>query len=528
MAMKKILFSILTIGASLTGCTHLEEVSSEYYGEGPSITAEVTATADNSFTFVLTPSEGTLYYSYLVVEGDEVEEIDALSLLQNQLTGVATDCIEFAKNTTYTYDMKDEDGKELCSPNTSYVIYAVAANKEGVTGSVATVVVKTTDNVNPDFNLEGISETEGKVGVVIPFSENVTLAENKTVTAQYYVEWAQDGSNFVDIPTEDISLEVDGKNVTVTVQNVPAAAVVLVSWEEGTFIDSYGNKCAKLESGLNGAGTGFDGVYFTVTTEPFEITEENIVTDAGEDEEVELPLIWNKTDGISLHFENDIYRNEKKLKGGEIQLVLKRTGKEIILDLSKDDWSIEEDRKTLKITMPSGESQSGDIISLKIKEGAITDINGNPNKESLIEDYWMWPLGYDEVVQSCTLKAVSYFDEEQSYTDNITTNLTEKVVTLSGFLGSNKEVKGTLDSDRGLIYIEPQVIFDSKEVVIDKEGTKLDCSIKIEGNTDTGLLTLKVDEGGSLSVSGDMIIFNAYNADEFVTTFEAYVNCTFE
>lgn len=392
MTMKKILFSILTIGASLVGCTNLEEVSSEYYGEGPSITAEVTATADESFTFVLTPSEGTLYYSYLVAEGDKAEEIDALSLLQNQLSGVATDCIEYAKNTTYTYDMKDEEGKDLCSPNTSYVLYAVAANKEGVAGKVTSVVVKTTDKVNPTFDLEKIEDVEGKSGVVVPFSENVTLAENKIVTAKYYVEWAT-SDNFVDIPAEDISVDIDGSNVSVIVQNVPAAATVLVSWEEGTFVDSYGNKCAALNSGLNADENGFDGLYFVVASEPFEITEENVMTGAAEDEEVELPLIWNETNGISLAFEDDIYRNSDKLKGGEIQLVIKRTGKEIILDLAKNDWSISEDKKILNVKMPTGESQSGDIISLKINEGAIMDIYGNPNKECLIENYWEWPTG---------------------------------------------------------------------------------------------------------------------------------------
>lgn len=525
MTMKKILFSIFTIGASLVGCTNLEEVSSEYYGEGPSITTEVTATADESFTFVLTPSEGTLYYSYLVAEGDEAEEVDALSLLQNQLSGVATDCIEYAKNATYTYDMKDEEGKELCSPNTSYVLYAVAANKEGIAGKVTSVVVKTTDKVDPTFDLDKIEDVEGKSGVVVPFSENVTLAENKTVTAKYYVEWAEAGHNYVDIQAEDISVDIDGSNVSIIVQNVPAAATVLVSWEEGTFVDSYGNKCAALNSGLNADENGFDGLYFVVASEPFEITEENVVTGATEDEEVELPLIWDETKGISLTFEDEIYRNEGKLKGGEIQLVIKRTGKEIILDLGKNDWLISDDRKTLNVKMPTGESQGGDIISLKINEGAIMDINGNPNKECLIEDYWMWPLGYNKVVNSCILKAISYTTElPVSNSLSITKNGNE--VTIKGFLEPTTEVKGLLDSDRGIIYIIPQNI-TQKDLPIDDEGNKATFNISIEGNS--GLLTLKLDADGNISIPDGTIIFGIYTVDdEAVDIYEAYLKCTFE
>lgn len=527
MTMKKILFSILTIGASLVGCTNLEEVSSEYYGEGPSITAEVTATADESFTFVLTPSEGTLYYSYLVAEGDEAEEVDALSLLQNQLSGVVTDCIEYAENATYTYDMKDEEGKELCSPNTSYVLYAVAANKEGIAGKVTSVVVKTTDKVNPTFDLENIEDVGGESGVVVPFSENVTLAENKTVTAQYYVEWAT-SDNFVDIPAEDISVDIDGSNVSITVQNVPAAAIVLVSWEEGTFVDSYGNKCASLDSGLNVEGNGFDGLYFVIASEPFEITEENVVTGAAEDEEVELPLIWDETKGISLTFEDEIYRNGGKLKGGEIQLVIKRTGKEIILDLGKDDWFISENKKSLTVKMPAGESQGGDIISLKINEGAIMDINGNPNKECLIEDYWMWPLGYTTVKSSYTLKAISN-SNNQEVSENLIVSTVGDEISIKGFLGTNKEVKGTLDSDRGEIYIKPQYIAQL-QLPIDEEGTMETFNLSVEGyETEGYVLILKLDSEGNLSIANNIIVFGLYDSeDEYYDMYDAYIKCKFE
>ena len=37
----------------------------------------------------------------------------------------------------------------LCSPNTSYVIYAVAASDKGVIGKVASQVVTTTDGETP-------------------------------------------------------------------------------------------------------------------------------------------------------------------------------------------------------------------------------------------------------------------------------------------------------------------------------------------------------------------------------------------
>ena len=115
--MKKLLFSILAVGMSLVGCTDWDDAVSENYGSGPAISVNIDATTDYGFTFTLSPASGTVFYSYIVAEGDAPAALDGQALLKQQYSGLTGGLLNATENSTYTLDLSAE---EACEPNTSW------------------------------------------------------------------------------------------------------------------------------------------------------------------------------------------------------------------------------------------------------------------------------------------------------------------------------------------------------------------------------------------------------------------------
>ena len=167
--MKKIIFSLAVV-LGLASCNSWDDEQTQNYGDGPAITIDLTTTADSSFTFTVNPAQGTNYYTYTVVEGTEAEEVDASLLLKNAIGGIAGGIKKYSENASITETMRNaKTNAPLCSPNTSYVIYAVAASDKGVIGKVASQVVTTTDGETPV--VEAVKPSDS--GVQVLFSESV-------------------------------------------------------------------------------------------------------------------------------------------------------------------------------------------------------------------------------------------------------------------------------------------------------------------------------------------------------------------
>lgn len=499
--MKKLLFSILAIGMSLTGCTDWEDAVTESYGAGPSISVEVSETADSTFTFTLTPASGTNFYSYVIAEGATAKELDGQTLLKEQYSGLISDVLNTAKNASYTFNMRDEKNKPLCLPNKSYVIYAVAADNNGMVGDVASAVVTTTDGELPI--LKDYEVAEGDSVAYLAFSEAVALGEGK-VSAQYFVEWAASlDEAFVEIAEEDIHVAVSSGVPAVAVSGVPASATVLISWEEGAFVDSKGNKTPAFISGLNSAGDDFEGVVFDMADEPFEITEENVTSP-----ELEASFQKPLEAVFTFTFDMNVYRNERALAGDEIKVTYTHEGKATIVDVPTDCWEVQDNR--LMFVLPEA-PEYGDWVSVTIAEGTFTDIYGNPNKEVTFEDAWLLSYGYqrDLVVGTYNMNYYSY--AAYSQTGNPTEKaVTEKIVIeadpesedgilMSGFLRMTEKVKGIFNGDFAKIIIEKEQIIGKTTM----DGTEY--YFTIGGNTDDGSWELDVDANGNLAYNSNAI-----------------------
>lgn len=363
---------MITVGALFTSCANFDEPTPRTFGDGPSIEISDPVIADESFTFTVTPAAGTNYYSYAVVESDEVEEIDAEALLKDQIECLTSNVLKASVKPTYTETMS-EGGEPFCEPNTSYVIYAVAGDANGVPGKVNAVKVRTTDQVSPQYSTEASSSKENMY--ILPFSENIYRGEGK-VTAQYFVEWADDP--FVDVAEEDIKVEIDGNDAIFTINNVPANCYVLISFETGAFVDNAGNKCNSMESGLNESMTGFKGCYFQMESDAMPITEDNLTSpEAGTISDWQQPIV--------LTFENSIFENE--FTESDIKVIYKGASKTTTFNVT--EWTVGEN--TLSFNLPE-EPLSGDVISFVIGEGIITDVYGNGNAESQLNSVYKYDL----------------------------------------------------------------------------------------------------------------------------------------
>lgn len=504
--MKKLLYSILAIGMSLTGCTDWDDAVSEDYGAGPEISVNVTATTDNSITFTLTPASGTVYYSYVVDKATEATELDGYSLLKQQYAGVDGGLLNVTENATSTIEME-------ASPNTSYVVYAVAASKEGIVGNVASQVVKTPDTGIPYPTAD--QAVEGEAAIQIAFSEAITKGEG-AVTAQYFAEWA---NTFTDVPAEDISVSVEGNVVTVATANVPASATVLVSWEEGAFVDAVNNKCQAFTSGLNDAGDDFSGIFFEVDDAPFDITEDNVTS----------PEIggsfgdWEQTK-FTFTFDMDVYRNTNMLEGNEIKVSYTHDGKVTTIDVPTNYWMVQ--GKNLIFMLPE-EPDFGDLVSVTIAEGTIFDVYGNPNTETVLENAWLRSYGYtrDMVIGSYVLTYMSVLDGE-TYTENITIEADpddESCVLMSGFLAEGSQpIHATFNGDYATVTIKEQSIYPLY-------GNKYDTTIAGYASSGPVDVALNVDADGNLSASGYSITYWAYTpgTSELLGYLEVTYNPTF-
>lgn len=372
--MKKILYSILLAGVGFVGCTDFDDPVVEKYGDGPSVSIEVTATSDSAFTFTVTPASGTQYYSFVVAPGDAPQKLNAASLLKGSYNGLAGAVLKAEKAASYTCDMYAK-GAPLCAPNTTYQIYAVAASDKGMTGEIATASVTTTDgNVPAPKTFKGDA---AKKSVAVTFSEPVVRGEG-VISAKYYKEW--DLTNPVVLAENEFTVGIKGNIVTFAAPETPAGAFVAYSWEAGAFKDSYGNNCRAMNSGLNINTGKFVNVCARNAQKPFVIADSNITAPVAES----VFPNWQEFEGeITMDF--DLYRNDEKVKTGAISIVYTGEVQSSVIKLTAEQWHVAGNKLTF--TLPSA-PMPGDIVKVEIAEGAFTDVYGNPNAAYTSEKVW--------------------------------------------------------------------------------------------------------------------------------------------
>ena len=373
---------------ALTSCTTWDDPVTENYGDGPSISIDLQAVAptDSAFTITLTPAAGATYYAYIIDANDEAEELDGATLLKG---GYGNAVVATSKSPTLTLPIKDAD------PNTTYQVYAVACNDKGVTGPVANKSIKTSDAGAP-YPVDADVDPDAKT-FTVQFSEDIAQGDGKIIVT-CYKEW--DITNPVELTDEEVEISVDGDVVTVVAPETPDGAFLTLSWEEGAFVDGFGNKCAAFRSYLNLNTGKWIGLYVRNTLAPFEINDTNIVSP----ESGKVITDYKEFEGkIEMPFE--IFRNEEDEEAGNMKVLYINAGKTTIYNLTLEQWSI--NGKTLTFSLPV-EPEDNDIITVGFDEGAITDVCGNPNAEFMAEEV-SWKYSKYKATKEDILGTFNYY-----------------------------------------------------------------------------------------------------------------------
>lgn len=446
--MKKIIFSLAVV-LGLASCNSWDDEQTQNYGDGPAITIDLTTTADSSFTFTVNPAQGTNYYTYTVVEGTEAEEVDASLLLKNAIGGIAGGIKKYSENASVTETMRNaKTNAPLCSPNTSYVIYAVAASDKGVIGKVASQVVTTTDGETPVVaDMESTDST-----AVVKFSENVALGDG-SISSKYYLEW-DPAFAAKDIAAEDLVTTIKDNVVTFKVTNVPAGAYVFISWSEGAFVDSKGNKCPAMNSDFNMTTGAIEGVNMHLANVAWDINPENIGPDAGS-------LISDyKTWQGTITFAENVYRNDNEVKAGDIYVKYANSKKSTTIALDPTDWEVKDNVVTFRLPEAAA---AGDVITVGIKENVLFDVCGNGNNAfvSSTDDAWWkyFAATKDMVLGNFGFNYVSDYDEEQQWNDGGIVTIEEDPEAENGIIIKNlylegSEIPGEYDLNGGKVYVD--------------------------------------------------------------------------
>lgn len=486
--MKKIIFSLAVV-LGLASCNSWDDEQTQNYGDGPAITIDLTTTADSSFTFTVNPAQGTNYYTYTVVEAAEAEEVDASLLLKNAIGGIAGGIKKYSENASVTETMRNaKTNAPLCSPNTSYVIYAVAASEKGVIGKVASQVVTTTDGETPV--VADMASTDSYAAV--KFSENVALGDG-SISGKYYLEW-DPAFAAKDIAAEDIVTTINGSVVKFEVTNVPAGAYVFISWTEGAFVDSKGNKCPAMNSDFNITTGAIEGVNMHLANVAWDINPENIGPDAGS-------LISDyKTWQGTITFDENVYRNDYEVKAGDIYVKYVNSKKSTTIALDPTDWEVKDNVVTFRLPEAAA---AGDIITVGIKENVLFDICGNGNNAfvSSTDDAW-WKYfapTKDMVLGNFGFTYVSYFDDEPQWYEGGNLTIAENPEVENGIIVSNfyldgSELEGYVDVAAGKMYLNSGQVIGT---YTNSKGTTY--GLVLFTITDGDVVTFDINADGTLT-----------------------------
>lgn len=449
--MKKILFSLAVV-LGFASCNTWDEESSEKFNDGPAVSINLTTTTDSTFTFSVTPAQGANYYSYVVVKGSAAKEVPAESVLKTTLSGgIAGGIIKVANSASVTENMCNAKGAPLCQPNTSYVVYAVASSTNGVTGDVASLVVKTTDGNAPV--VEDFPAGKDSTAYVV-FSEAVALAEASAVKAYYYKDFDENLEKFP-ISSENYTITVDGSKVAFDFSGVPAGAHVFVSWSEGAFVDSFGNKCPAVNSDFNMETFESEGVYVHLPNVQWTIDPKCFGPETGA-----LVADYKAFKG-TITFKEEVFRNDYEAKAGDFSVVYAGSNKTSVIKLATNAWSVS--GKVVTFTLPEAPA-AGDKIYVQIAEDVLFDIYGNGNKEFNSTAVWwkFYQMKKEDCLGNFTLKYQSYYDNpKQWYNDENVVTIVEDASRENGLIIKNfympgSELKASYNIEKGKVYVEDE------------------------------------------------------------------------
>ena len=405
--MKRYLLTILAVATAFASCTKfVQDEDIEFAGiSSPEVKA--TTVGDTEISVTITPAEGTTYYSYVVSQG-AARQLDATNLLQCKYESIAI-----------TVDEKKVSGMALRSetasvslslkglvPNTTYTVYAVARNSQGVVSKVASASALTTDSTAPVIVDFKPAESESVMNFAVLFDDPVVATGEGEVTAKFYaVNTARDADNFF-VPRKEVKLS--GENVFsqngVLYFSVPAeeyipGAYVGISWTADVAANALGAKIPAYTStfGVADGSLSARGVVARYKTVAFDLalTEKDEdggfggAEDGGESDGPAIFNDWEKLEMVS--YARTIHPLAGFVKSAEVTVKSKdANGRTVSYPGSKYGVAA----ANAVAVMLDEDPGFGSLVSYTIAAGSVQDIYGNSNNELVVEDGYFCSYGY--------------------------------------------------------------------------------------------------------------------------------------
>lgn len=227
------------------GCTEFEDYAPVNMGEGPAVTLSVEKTNVDAFNLTVTPAEGTVYYAYIVT--NQAQTIDAETLLQAGYEGA--ELLKAAETPSLSKAYNNQ------TIGTTYYVYAVASDANGLCGAVASATIDLPDTEAPYL----VSVPDGYLYTASNHGRSITLTYNETVTrgegAITYNVTKGDLTSYASGTIETVV--INGESVTVTLPESvvfdtnEAKSYVFLDFAASAFVDGAGNPSAALKGGVD-------------------------------------------------------------------------------------------------------------------------------------------------------------------------------------------------------------------------------------------------------------------------------------
>lgn len=493
---RKITYLLVLLSAMACAKIYGPEQNSTPVVESDGIKVELVKVEDESFSVKLSPVGTAAYYSYLVDDAKEAEELDPELLYTVSYEGVAQGTIKWSE---------DEPSRTLkfdeLVPNTTYQVYAVAGSTTGVPSEVVTLTVKTTDGGAPTFKA-AVADTV----VTLTFSEPVVRGKG-TISSKVYAsnsdDFLYDGKAEEDIAgvIDETKIAVKGNVVTIPVGGLPFGAYFSVDMAEGAFLDLSGNAAGECTSACQydtqSGEVGGEGIWGRRTVNTFTLSpiEDKVFIDPSKPFVTEIKSAYGfgyipETADVTVKYDSD--------------------GKSTVYELAEmQDYEVSGNQ--LSISFREAPAK-GDVVTFTIAAGSIEDYYGNTNEKWTAQLTYSYNYTLADVVGSYSVSAVNHKYAPVSST-LVIEEVTEEEKAAENFPGGNVKITeymgypcalpiyATFDTDYGKLTIDDTQTFNKTNLGSEEEPN---VAYMAFGTHEGDSLVLKMKETGILSAPSDV------------------------
>lgn len=479
---------MLALAATVAACTDFAEDEKIDFAATDAPVVVATVVDDNTVSVSVTPKEGNVYYSYVLIAGP-AKALKAETVLKG---GYESDAVVDEKKEPVAAVLKASETKSVSfqvgglKSNTAYTIYAVASNSQGVVSKVATSTAVTTDGTAPVLIKYDFQSTATNLDYLLEFDDPIAFTGKGTVTAHYYAMFnvGADG-NLVEykqavVPAD--SLVISGKNLYVSLDAAEAipGAIVAISYTEGLVANLVGGRVEAFTEVAVNSKLESKGLVASYKTQPFalgltedEPQEKSDIEGGGEEEEPEVKLFgdWKELDMVTYAYNK--YPLAGVLKAAKLSIETEDANGRVVAYTGQQLKVVGRNKLSVKIDEDPG---NGSYVSYKIAAGSVVDFFGNTNSEFTAEKLYLCSKLID-VLGTYTVTGIGLMTNlPVSYKLVIaeTDDAKKGNVLITNFLGFEGKLYADFDPDGSTLKIhEHDAINDKNKVSFADAGDQL-------------------------------------------------------